>query len=79
MTGHKERLLKYLKENGKITTIEAIEKLRNTRLSEYIRQLRADGYVIVNVHKKGTNVFGEKCNYDEFVLKEKIDEVSTVN
>ena len=70
MTGHKERLLKYLKENGKITTIEAIEKLRNTRLSEYIRQLRADGYVIVNVHKKGTNVFGEKCNYDEFVLKE---------
>lgn len=70
MTGHKERLLKYLKENGKITTMEAIQNLRNTRLSEYIRQLRANGYVIVNVHKKGTNVFGEKCNYDEFVLKE---------
>ena len=70
MTGHKERLLKYLQENGKITTMEAIQNLRNTRLSEYIRQLRADGYIIVNVHKKGTNVFGEKCNYDEFVLKE---------
>ena len=37
MIGHKERLLKYLKENGKITTMEAIQKLRNTRLSEYIR------------------------------------------
>lgn len=36
MTGHKERLLKYLKENGKITTMEAIQQLRNTRLSEYI-------------------------------------------
>lgn len=70
MKGHKERLLNYLQQNGNITTIEAIEKLRNTRLSEYIRQLRADGYVIVNVHKKGTNVFGEKCHYDEFVLKE---------
>ena len=46
MTGHKERLLKYLQQNGKITTIEAIQKLKNTRLSEYIRQLRADAYVI---------------------------------
>lgn len=70
MTGHKERLLKYLKENGKITTMEAIEKLRNTRLSEYIRQLRKDGYIINNIHKTGINVFGEKCHYDEFVLKE---------
>lgn len=70
MTGHKERLLKYLKENGKITTMEAIQKLRNTRLSEYIRQLRADGYKIVNVPKKGINAFGEKCHYDEFVLQE---------
>lgn len=70
MKGHKERLLKYLKENGNITTIEAIEKLRNTRLSEYIRQLRKDGYIINNIHKTGINVFGEKCHYDEFVLKE---------
>lgn len=70
MTGHKERLLKYLKENGNITTMEAIQKLKNTRLSEYIRQLRADGYKIVNVDKKGINTFGEKCYYDEFVLQE---------
>ena len=70
MKGHKERLLNYLQQNGNITTIEAIEKLRNTRLSEYIRQLRADGYTIINIHKKGVNTFGEKCHYDEFVLKE---------
>ena len=44
MTGHKERLLKYLKENG--DTMEAIQKLKNTRSSEYIRQLRADAYAI---------------------------------
>lgn len=70
MTGHKERLLKYLKENGKITTMEAIHILNNTRLSEYIRQLRKDGYIITNIHKHGINVFGEKCYYDEFVLQE---------
>ena len=52
--------------------MEAIQNLRNTRLSEYIRQLRADGYKIVNVHKKGVNTFGEKCYYDEFVLQEEI-------
>lgn len=70
MTGHKQRLLEYLKENKKITTMEAIQKLRNTRLSEYIRQLRKDGYIINNIHKKGINTFGEKCYYDEFVLEE---------
>ena len=66
--GHKARLINYLKENGKITTLEAIRELGNTRLSEYIRQLREDGYVIQNVHKKGTNRYGEKVPYDEFVL-----------
>lgn len=71
MKGHKERLLNYLQQNGKITTMEAIEKLRNTRLSEYIRQLRKDGYIINNIHKKGINTFGEKCYYDEFVLEAK--------
>lgn len=66
--GHKARLIAYLKENGSITTKEAIDKLGNTRLSEYIRQLREEGYVIKNVHKKGTNRFNEKVFYDEFVL-----------
>ena len=68
MKGHKARLINYLKENGKITTKEAIDKLGNTRLSEYIRQLREDGYVIKNVHKTGVNRFNEKTFYDEFVL-----------
>lgn len=70
MKGHKQRLLEYLKENKKITTMEAIQKLRNTRLSEYIRQLRKEGYTINNIHKTGINTFGEKCCYDEFVLEE---------
>lgn len=68
MKGHKTRLIEYLKKNGKITTKEAIEKLGNTRLSEYIRQLREEGYVIQNVHKQGKNRFDEKVRYDEFVL-----------
>lgn len=71
MKGHKERLLNYLKLNGSITTLEAIRELNNTRLSEYIRQLRNDGYIIVNEHQKSTNRYGEKIWYDRFVLKQK--------
>ena len=68
MTGHKQRLLEYLEKNESITTKEAIEKLGNTRLSEYIRQLRIDGYVIKNVHRKAKNRYEENTWFDEFVL-----------
>lgn len=68
MKGHKQRLLDYLEKNGSITTLEAIQELGNTRLSEYIRQLRADGYIIKNEHQKGKNRYGEKVNFDKFVL-----------
>lgn len=68
MVGHKKRLLEYLEEHGSITTTEAIHRLGNTRLSEYIRQLRADGYVIKNEPQKGMNRFGEKVHFDRFVL-----------
>ena len=70
MIGHKQRLLDYLKKKGSITTMEAIQELGNTRLSEYIRQLRVDGYVIKNEPQKGMNRFGEKVHFDKFVLKE---------
>lgn len=66
--GHKERLLDYLKENGSITSMEAITELSNTRLSEYIRQLRNDGYTIINKHEAGINKFGNKTNYDRYIL-----------
>ena len=69
MKGHKQRLLDYLKKKGSITTMEAIQELGNTRLSEYIRQLRVDGYVIKNEPQKGMNRFGEKVHFDKFVLK----------
>ena len=38
----KNRVLNYLKENGKITTWDAFERLGCTRLSEYIRQIRIE-------------------------------------
>lgn len=68
LKGHKNRLLDYLQKNKKITTAEAVEHLGNYRLSEYIRQLRQEGYKIINVNKKGINRYGEEVKFAEFVL-----------
>lgn len=61
----KEKVLKYMKEHGTITTAEAFWNLNITRLSEMIRLLKVDGYVIgkEGVNKKradGTHVYYEK-------------------
>ena len=61
----KEKVLKYMRENGTITTAEAFWKLNVTRLSEMIRLLKVDGYVIgkSGVTKKrpdGSHVYYER-------------------
>lgn len=66
----KSRILDHLKKYGTITTWEAIKEYGWTRISEYIRQLRVDGYVIVNVRETGLNRYGEKINWVKYTLKE---------
>lgn len=67
---NKDRVLQYMKEHNGITTWEAFEYLGNTRLSEYIRQLRQQ-YNIVGECIKTTNRFGEKTFYYKYKLVEK--------
>ena len=56
MSTQKHELLQYLLKYGRITTLEAIEKLNNTRLAARILDLRNDGWIIpgemVKVGKK---------------------------
>lgn len=66
----KERVLEHLKKYKTITSWEAYSKLGCTRISEYIRQLRVDGYVIESVPTKSINRYGEICNYATYTLKE---------
>lgn len=66
----KQRILDHLEKYGTITSWEAIRDYGCTRISEYIRQLRADGYLIINVTEKGTNRFGEKTNWVRYTLVE---------
>ena len=66
----KQRILDHLEKYGTITSWEAIRDYGCTRISEYIRQLRADGCLIINVTEKGTNRFGEKTNWVRYTLVE---------
>ena len=67
----KDRVLKYIKDFGSITTKEAFLDLGCTRLSEYIRQLRID-YDVKDEWLKTTNRYGEKVAYKKFWIEGKL-------
>lgn len=69
MRGHKKRLLEYLETHEGITSLEAINLLGNTRISETVRALREMGYPIVSVWQEGENRYGEKTRFVKYVLK----------
>lgn len=66
----REIILEHLLEHGSITSLEAIEKYKCTRLSQYILLLRKEGYEIRNedvpfVH----SVTGRKGVYVKYHLE----------
>ena len=66
----KEIILEHLQEHGSITSLEAIDKYRCTRLSHYIYLLRKEGYVIESedvsfIH----SITGRKGQYSRYVLE----------
>ena len=63
----RERILSHLKQNGTITTWEAIDLYGCTRLSEYIRQIRLEHDVTDRWITK-RNRYGESVNYKEYLL-----------
>lgn len=63
----KDRILKYIKDFGSITTAQAFTDLGCSRLSEYIRQLRLELNVGDEwVHTK--NRYGDKVEYKKYFL-----------
>ena len=68
----REIILWHLQTHGSITSLEAIERYKCTRLSQYILLLRKDGYNIRNedvpfIH----SVTGKKSSYVRYWLEEK--------
>lgn len=64
----KERILWYLNEYGRITTLSAYEDLGCTRLSARIKDLRDDGHNIVTNMITVKNRFGDDCKVAEYRL-----------
>lgn len=65
----KNRILKYMKDFGSITTFEAFTELGCTRLSEYIRQIREE-QIIEDEWIHTTNRYGESVKYKKYWIKE---------
>ena len=67
----RDRVLEHLEEHGTITSWEAIQNYGITRLSEYIRQLRRDNYIIESNWTENINRYGDKVRYVIYELKER--------
>lgn len=70
-----QRILDYLKENGSITSWEAIKEFGATRLSAIIYNLRNRGYNITTIYKSAKNRYGDVVGYGVYELKEKENEL----
>lgn len=69
-----DRVLAYIKQNGSITSLEAIEKIGVARLASRICDLKNQGWDIKKVSETGTNRYGEKTRYARYTIAERIEE-----
>ena len=65
-----EKILTYLQEHGSITSWEAIQHFRCTRLSGRIYDLRKRGFDITATTEESVNADGEKVRYSRYRLVE---------
>ena len=65
---HYTRLLDYLKEFGRVTSLDAIRDLGNTRLSATIYELRKDGYDIISEDLTVRNRWGNATTVSQYIL-----------
>lgn len=65
-----ERIIKYMKDFGSITSAEAMSKLGVFRLASRINDLKNQGYVIYTKIECGKNRYGEPTHYARYSLNE---------
>ena len=65
-----QRILKHLKENGSITSWEAIIEYGITRISARIFELRKQGYRITTERETRKNRYGDNVSFAIYKLEE---------
>ena len=64
-----EKILEYLRTNGSITSWEAIQHFRCTRLSGRIYDLRKRGFNITATTEESVDASGAKVRYSRYHLE----------
>ena len=70
-----EKILKYIKDFGSITSLQAFNDLGVTRLSGRIYDLQTEGYRFEKRFETGKNRYNENVSYVRYFLKEPQKEV----
>ncbi len=65
-----ERVLKYMRDFGSITQLEAIRDISCMRLAARIDDLKREGHVIRSDTETGKNRYGENTRYARYRLVE---------
>lgn len=65
----KERIVKYLKDEGSITALEAVRELGVLQLSARLCELIEDGYDFDKKTESSLNRYGERVYYTRYALK----------
>ena len=70
MLNQKLRILKYIREHGSISSLEAMQELGILRRASRISDLKQDGYRFRTEREAGKNRYGEKTTYTRYYLIE---------
>lgn len=65
----KQRIVKYLKDEGSITALEAVKELGVLQLSARLCELIEDGYDFDKKTESSLNRYGERVYYTRYSLK----------
>lgn len=63
-----EKVKKYMEDHGSITSMQAFEDLRITRLSARIHDLKEEGVKVGSTTEVYVNAQGEKSRYARYYL-----------
>lgn len=66
----RDKVLKYIRDFGKITSWEAYSELGVTQLASRIFELKQEGYIFTKKRINTKNRYGENTHYDEYGLIE---------
>lgn len=67
----RERILRYLNENGSITALEAVKELGVMQLSARLIELENQGYVFDKAREQSKNRYGERVDYIRYSIAER--------